>query len=160
MWVSIFFGSYGDAFFKDGPLAGMLMQLPDRPAVYAIYFDDPKRLQYFGSTINLRARMANSKWRKEEEEEVYLKYSESQRFGDWAMREMRLINRLAPPQNKLHKDEHVIWHRQMRAKHGWKLDNSKTTKVRVREPIRGGFMTESYSFKNLCRQRRLMEGSN
>jgi hypothetical protein len=50
---------------------------------------------YIGSTANLQQRM-RTPWGKGR---LTLKYAISKRYGDWLMREARLIGRLRPPHN-------------------------------------------------------------
>lgn len=82
------------------------------PAVYAIYVDGV--LSYVGQTVNLRNRMkmhnirfsyGNSiiiPWGDGCCKSCVVKASYSLRYGDWAMRELRLIRRLSPQYNVLH----------------------------------------------------------
>lgn len=79
--------------------------LPDKPACYVIQLDGTTI--YVGQTVNLKARFFShgikktgpksykSKW-GELQGDLCMKVRYAQRYGDWAMREMRLINRLAP----------------------------------------------------------------
>jgi hypothetical protein len=82
-------------------------RLPKVPAVYAVYCDGS--LVYIGSTVNLYFRtMSYTKvgysnflttpWGQFLR--VFIKYSTSRKLGDWAMREIRLIHRLKPANNK------------------------------------------------------------
>jgi predicted GIY-YIG superfamily endonuclease len=82
------------------------------PGVYAIYFDD--RLVYIGQSSNMRTRISAhcirqgySKYLNWGEKfnvglSCYVKVSPSIRYGDWAMRELRLIKRLQPSGNHVH----------------------------------------------------------
>lgn len=88
--------------------------LPAKPCVYAVYLD--KRLVYIGQTNNLLNRFSGGRFRhgyggevitpwgdmpKGTEVTIKVKYSE--RYGDWAMWEIRLIHRLKPERNRHHK---------------------------------------------------------
>ena len=87
------------------------MGLPQLPAVYAIYLD--KELVYIGQTTNLRKRFRNYRlrwgygnglltpWYKMTVrcDDVSVKARFATRYGDWAMREQRLIRRLQPKFN-------------------------------------------------------------
>lgn len=84
--------------------------LPGTPGCYAIYEDD--ELVYIGSSFNIRDRIKSHpieishysntletpwgvfrNWK--------IKFKTSVRYGDWAMIELRLINRLQPKFNKV-----------------------------------------------------------
>lgn len=83
--------------------------LPSLPACYVVYLDG--RLTYVGQTTNLRARLRRGHLIN------YARYSAlidtpwgfcatvtvkarfADRYGDWAMRELRLIHRLQPSGN-------------------------------------------------------------
>lgn len=83
--------------------------LPRIPVVYAIF--SKKKLVYIGSTQNLRHRFNNlirlgytadhyhTPWGTLEK--VRMRYSPSKKYGDWLMRELRLIRRLRPRFNRL-----------------------------------------------------------
>lgn len=88
---------------SNGPLGA-----PPVPACYVIYLDGV--LSYIGQTIDLRKRMAahkidvcrysshtNTCWGQFDQ--VIVKAHFGVRYGDWAMRELRLIRRLSPPMN-------------------------------------------------------------
>jgi excinuclease UvrABC nuclease subunit len=72
--------------------------LPDKPAVYAIY--DCTRLIYIGSTRSLYNRFYSHKKTLMGLNYAHIKYSTSKKYGDWLMREVRLIDRLQPEGNK------------------------------------------------------------
>lgn len=85
--------------------------LPARPGVYAVFFEG--RLFYIGSTRNLRHRIRNHKidfaryshkintpWGYADE--VTIKYRLENELGEAAMVEIKLINRIKPPKNKIH----------------------------------------------------------
>lgn len=82
--------------------------LPRAPGVYAIYLDG--RLAYIGQTVDLRNRLAEHRLRDGYAKNVHtewgtfktlvLKISLSRGYGDWAMRELRLIRRLRPWANR------------------------------------------------------------
>lgn len=80
-------------------------KLPAIPAVYAVRVQG--RVVYVGQTINLFRRFNAYQMRPAWGEgtltpwghakgEVVVKFSPSRRYGDWAMRELRLIRRLRP----------------------------------------------------------------
>lgn len=81
----------------------------ERPACYAIYIDG--ELAYIGQTTNFRYRMESGhrmNWARYSNavttrwgifREVKVKAHFGVRFGDWAMREVRLITRLKPRLN-------------------------------------------------------------
>lgn len=81
---------------------------PDKPACYAIYLEG--QLSYVGQTANLRKRLAGHGVEISRYSDSYktpwgcfklvvIKARFGTRFGDWAMRELRLIERLQPPLN-------------------------------------------------------------
>lgn len=61
---------------------------------------------YIGSSYNLRARLmshykyAPGKW--SQHPEVRIKFRYTKRFGEYAMAELRLINRIRPTRNQQH----------------------------------------------------------
>ena len=81
--------------------------LPRCACVYAFYLDGV--LTYIGQTSDLRNRISEHRIRWGyanqvitpwgESKNVVMKVSWSRRYGDWAMRELRLIRRLHPPGN-------------------------------------------------------------
>lgn len=84
--------------------------LPRAPGVYAIYFDG--ELRYIGQTVDLRNRFSEHRFRYgyakniitpwgdvPDTAVIIIKYSLSRRYGDWAMRELRLIRSLRPRYN-------------------------------------------------------------
>lgn len=88
--------------------------LPDRPCVYAVYFGCD--LVYIGQTNRLCNRFAEHKFRRGYANEIITPWCElpgdtqvtikakfSERYGDWAMWEIRLIHRLKPIFNFHHK---------------------------------------------------------
>jgi hypothetical protein len=89
--------------------------LPKIPACYVLYYDG--KLVYVGSTSNLRHRITSYRIRYSygnsvfigsdynEVSTVTLKYRLTRKYGDWAMIELRLIRKLKPQLNKLHKQE-------------------------------------------------------
>jgi excinuclease UvrABC nuclease subunit len=92
------------------PFSQYFFRLPNTPAVYAIYIEHT--LVYVGQTIDLRNRIAAYKFRygyanqvitpwgdHKDDSGVYIKFSTSRKYGDWAMRELRLIKRLQPQCN-------------------------------------------------------------
>jgi excinuclease UvrABC nuclease subunit len=83
-------------------------KLPAVPAVYAVTLNG--RVVYVGQSTNLFKRFNAYRMRMAYGEGtltpwgqvvgiVAMKYSRSRRFGDWAMRELRLIRRLRPEWN-------------------------------------------------------------
>lgn len=82
--------------------------LPRSPGVYAIYLDG--RLAYIGQSVDLRNRLSEHRIRQGYDHNVHtdwgtfktmqIKISFSRRYGDWAMRELRLIRRLRPWANR------------------------------------------------------------
>lgn len=88
--------------------------LPNKPCVYAVYFDG--RLVYVGQTNRLQNRFCEHKFRHGYGKEIItpwgdvpgttrvtIKVGFSIRYGDWAMREIRLIHRLKPVLNQHHR---------------------------------------------------------
>lgn len=88
---------------ENGPLG-----FPPLPACYVIYLDGV--LSYIGQTTNLRKRIAGHKidicrysnhvssvWGQYRS--IRVKVNFGTRYGDWAMRELRLIHRLQPRLN-------------------------------------------------------------
>jgi excinuclease UvrABC nuclease subunit len=84
-----------------------VVEMPMTPAVYAVYLD--QELVYLGQTSNLRNRFREHNFRFGYKKNVLLpwvdvpdytviriKASGSKKYGDWAMRELRLIKRLRP----------------------------------------------------------------
>ena len=82
--------------------------VPPLPACYVVYLDG--KLSYIGQTTDLRRMWLNHKieicrysravqtpWGRHVD--VLFKVRFSTRYGDWAMREQRLIMRLQPPMN-------------------------------------------------------------
>lgn len=88
--------------------------LPQRPAVYAIYFDG--QLKYIGQSNNIAnrfsgramrygfARNIHTPWGEfKDTTSIVVKYHHGWRRGDWAMREIRLIHRVRPEFNRHHR---------------------------------------------------------
>ena len=82
---------------------------PRSPGVYAIYLDGA--LAYIGQTVDLRNRLCEQRMRFGyapgvvhtewgDFKTLTIKVSNSRRYGDWAMRELRLIRRLKPWANR------------------------------------------------------------
>lgn len=113
--------------------------LPAVPAVYALVLDG--RVMYVGQSTNLfrrfnayRMRLAYSDgtltpW-GQVPGELVLKYSPSRRYGDWAMRELRLIRRLRPAWNCVGSTAP----RRLTGKYSGK-DTTRTTNRAVRESL-------------------------
>jgi len=89
------------------PDAGVCV--PEVPGCYVIFGDG--EVVYVGQTVNMRMRMRSHGiriWHYSAQfktpwgnfSELYGKRRVSKRYGDWAMVEVRLINRLNPPGNK------------------------------------------------------------
>lgn len=89
---------------------------PHKACVYAVYFD--KTLVYVGQTNRLKNRFAEHNFRHGYGSEkitpwgnvpfatsITLKVKFSKRYGDWAMWEIRLINKLQPRFNRHHKQK-------------------------------------------------------
>lgn len=88
-----------------------LDDLPREPGVYCIYFDD--EIVYVGQSNNLYARLKRHNFRRGYGGNIHTpwsdsvpastkitgKYKVSERLGDWAMWEIRLIHRLGPKFN-------------------------------------------------------------
>lgn len=74
--------------------------LPRLPCCYVIQIDG--LTVYVGQTLDLRSRMCTHRrtWLNAASGVVRLKVRFGERYGDWAMREARLIRRLNPPMNK------------------------------------------------------------
>jgi hypothetical protein len=92
--------------------------IPFDPGVYVVFAHG--RPIYIGSASRLRARILNghrvksmgfSGWLQtpwgdfqvDKSDGFHIRFSTSRKYGDWAMRELRLIRRLRPAQNKNHK---------------------------------------------------------
>jgi hypothetical protein len=83
------------------------LRIPAQPACYAVYMDGA--LAYVGQSRNLRSRIAAHHLRDGYANNFHTPWGScrallvkarfSDKFGDWAMRELRLIKRLRPPQN-------------------------------------------------------------
>lgn len=72
--------------------------LPPLACCYCVYVGS--ELLYIGQTHNLRTRFAQHTGQKKFPAGFYLKVRFGDRYGDWAMRELRLIRRLQPPMNR------------------------------------------------------------
>lgn len=90
------------------------LALPRCAGVYAVYFDN--ELVYIGQSWNVAARFSEHSIRYgygrniitpwidlPDHTEVKVKVKRTRRLGDWAMDEIRLINRLRPQFNRQHK---------------------------------------------------------
>ena len=73
-------------------------ELPPLACCYCVYLD--AELLYVGQTGNLRERFVYHAATKKFPQGFYLKVRFGDRYGDWAMRELRLIRRLQPPMNR------------------------------------------------------------
>jgi excinuclease UvrABC nuclease subunit len=94
------------------PFAWRVLPIGRRPpragGVYAFFIDGA--LAYIGQSANLEARLRHyqarhdygdgffSKWGSHKH--LVIKIKIGRRFGEWAMREQRLIRRLSPPLNQ------------------------------------------------------------
>ncbi len=89
----------------------------DKPGVYTVYGDN--RIIYIGQSSSIKKRFTSYQIRLILEEypnkiysykrspwgtfeDLFIKVSYSKKFGDWAMRELRLIKKLNPPFNTQH----------------------------------------------------------
>lgn len=72
--------------------------LPSLPCCYVI-FSAAGSVLYVGQTTNLRNRFRTHRQGKAFPAGSYFKARFGERYGDWAMRELRLIKRLRPPMN-------------------------------------------------------------
>jgi len=73
---------------------GFGSSLPPLPCCYCVYVDG--QLVYIGQTNNLRERVAYHAGHCKFPAGFGLKARFGDRYGDWAMRELRLIRRLSP----------------------------------------------------------------
>ena len=93
-------------------------KMPSTAGVYAVYFSND--LVYIGSTNNLRNRFSGHAFRYgygrniitpwqdlEDDVTVTVKYKQTKKLGEWAMREVRLIHRLRPLFNTHHKGRKI-----------------------------------------------------
>lgn len=94
------------------------MDVPPLPGVYALFYEGDegqRELEYIGSSTNISNRLRNygqfrsgkyggrKDWIQSARDIGYVvKYRISSYAGEWAMREIRLIERLAPPGNTKH----------------------------------------------------------
>ncbi len=81
--------------------------IQNTPGVYVIYGDD--QILYIGQSSDVGKRILNHRirysysnyiltpWGKHLS--IKIKVSYSKRYGDWAMRELRLIKKIQPPHN-------------------------------------------------------------
>lgn len=74
--------------------------LPPFPCCYVV-FTAQGELLYVGQTLNLRTRFSAHRSAGVFPSDAYLKVRFGTRYGDWAMRETRLIYRLKPPMNRM-----------------------------------------------------------
>ena len=95
-----------------------LADSPNVPCVYCVKLND--EIVYVGSTRRFRTRFYEHKFRYGYAKDVILPWAEisindtlsvkvslSKKYGDWAMRELRLIKRLRPIFNIAHKNPRV-----------------------------------------------------
>lgn len=91
-------------------------ELPAKPCVYAVYFDD--ELVYIGQTNSLRNRFSGHAFRYGYSKciitpwqevpmsvKIEIKAKFSEKIGDWAMWEIRLIRKLKPIFNSHYKNK-------------------------------------------------------
>jgi len=89
-------------------------KMPTSSGVYAVYLNH--ELVYIGSSNNLRNRFSGYAFRHSygktfitpwievnRDESMVVKFRETKKLGEWAMREIRLISRLKPIFNTHHK---------------------------------------------------------
>lgn len=73
--------------------------LPNYPCCYVVQLDGVSI--YVGQTLGLRGRMHDHRpWLKTLNGRLRIKVRFAERYGDWAMREARLIRRLSPEFNR------------------------------------------------------------
>ena len=72
-------------------------RLPNLPCCYCVFVFFV--LLYIGQTVNLSARFARHRVEKTFTDSAIAKVRFGEKYGDWAMREMRLIRKLQPPMN-------------------------------------------------------------
>jgi excinuclease UvrABC nuclease subunit len=100
--------------WKSYDLMDRAVKLPRCAGVYAIYFDG--LLVYIGQSVDIANRFSEHKFRYgynrniitpwiniPDTAKVIVKIKKSQRHGDWAMWEIRLIRRLSPIYNRQHR---------------------------------------------------------
>lgn len=80
-------------------------KFPSAAGVYVVYLN--RQLYYIGSAANLEMRLYAT-WKRKTDSGftmnalVDIKYSVSKKYGDWLMREIRLIRKLQPRANKVY----------------------------------------------------------
>lgn len=78
---------------------------PKLPGVYVIFFNG--QVFYVGSSgtsvfARCRSHYKCLRWKDVDKSKLFIKWRGSDRFGDWAMRELRLIRKLRPLRNDKH----------------------------------------------------------
>lgn len=93
-----YFNNYlGETWVRfDKPFTGYL---PEYACCYCVYGPDDSLL-YVGQTLNLKSRFYSHRASKAFPKDAYIKIRCGDKYGDWAMREVRLIRRLKPPLNQ------------------------------------------------------------
>ncbi|KKN71372.1 hypothetical protein LCGC14_0420940 [marine sediment metagenome] len=71
--------------------------MPMAAGCYIIYSHN--KISYIGSTINLRTRINMHIKITDMDKRYFVKVRLSEKYGDWAMREIRLLRRLKPKDN-------------------------------------------------------------
>lgn len=89
----------------------LLSRIEHAPGCYAIYIDN--QLAYIGQSVNLHLRFRrwgfcrrisdsfDTPWGLVPVGSLKVKVAYSRKFGDWAMRELRLVRRLRPRLNTI-----------------------------------------------------------
>jgi hypothetical protein len=95
-------GSYWIAYDFDGP-----WDFQPIPGVYVVYLDG--QVAYVGQSTNVQKRICSYNFRYGYTTAIFtpwgqshglkVKVQYSRKYGDWAMKELRLIKRLQPPMN-------------------------------------------------------------
>lgn len=92
-YVNYYLGETWVRFEK--PFSGYL---PNYACCYCIFSAD-ETLLYVGQTLNLKTRFYQHKASGAFPKDAYIKIRCGDKYGDWAMREARLIRRLRPSLN-------------------------------------------------------------
>ena len=99
-------------------------KLPESPGVYVFYFSEGSNVipMYVGSTINLKSRICSGhkprrngttrQWFLSSLStcafDFFIKIKRTKVYGDWAMDELRLIDRIGPKYNQLGKSRRYV----------------------------------------------------
>lgn len=113
--VALFFGVNMSKWTKYG-LYPTRDKFPNKPCVYAVYFDD--ELVYVGQSNSLSNRFSGYAFRYGYGKNIHTPWEDvsssvridvkakfSEKLGDWAMWEIRLIRRLKPIFNSHHRNK-------------------------------------------------------